>query len=288
MHTCKAIGSIAIYEAGLFLRVDLGGIEMENWKAVLVEAVIMVMVYGGIGTLINWIFGRLQKKRDDIHLQFFKKFLQAGLLILCVGTVGMRIDFTREMTTMLLRSSALFIAIAGFAAQEALADVISGFMLAWNKPFNIGERITLVSSNITGVVEEITMRQTIIRLFDNNRLIVPNSVINKEILMNSNIRDSKSGNFLEVEVSYDSDLDKAMELIQKIIRAHPMVVDKEQIKILIKDFSANGVILKTAVYTKDVNDNFVACSDIRRQILKQFAENGIEIPYPHMDIRQNE
>lgn len=178
----------------------------------------------------------------------------------------------------------MFIAIAGFAAQQTLADVIAGFMLSWSKPYNVNERITLVNSNITGIVEGITMRHTIIRLFDNNRLIIPNSVMNKEVIKNSNYEDSKIGNFLEVEISYESDVEKAIEIIKEIMREEPLVVDKENMAVLIRDFSTNGIILKTTVWTGDVNDNFQACSNIRRVILKRFEAAGIIISYPHMII----
>lgn len=248
------------------------------------QVIVTVGFYCFMIFLSNQIFRRLEKRNKDIHAQFARKAVNGILLILCPVSVGLQFSSTREITNMLIKSSGLFIAIAGFAAQQTLADVIGGFMLSVSKPFNLGERITLLNSNTTGIVEEITMRHTIICLFDNNRLIIPNSVINKEIILNSNFKDSKSGNYIEITVDFDTDLTLAMDLMRKAVCEHPLVVEKDQVEVLVKNYTTNGVILKTAVYTKDVNDNFHASSDIRLEILRRFQSHGIRIPHQKVDL----
>ena len=144
---------------------------------------------------------------------------------------------------------------------------------------------SLMSTNTTGIVENITLRHTVICLYDNNRIIIPNSIMNREVIRNSNFEDSKIGNYIEVEVSYESDLDEAILVIKKILQENPMTVEKEKISVLVKDFSSNGIILKTTVWTKNVDVNFQVCSDVRREILRQFHENGIVIPYTNVVVR---
>jgi small-conductance mechanosensitive channel len=231
--------------------------------------------------MLNRIFHVVSRKREYMHHKFIKAFVQFALTVVMIVVVFLQFTSTKELTSVVMAWSGLLVAIAGFAAQQTLSDVIAGFMLSWSRPYNLNERVTLVNSNITGIVEGITMRHTIIRLFDNNRLIIPNSVINREVIKNSNYEGSKIGNFVEIEISYTSDIDLAIHIISQIMWKHPLVVDKENISILIKDFSSNGIILKTTVWTKDVNDNFRACHDIRMQVLKDFAANKIFIPYQH-------
>lgn len=248
---------------------------------------IILLIYFFLIFILDFFFKKAEQKQKDIHTQFILKLLRVTMSILCLGIIGFQFAATKELTKALLTCSSLFIAVAGFAAQQTLADVIAGFMISWSKPYNINERITLVNSGITGIVEGISMRHTVIKLFDNNRLIIPNSVMNKEIIKNSNYEDSKIGNFLEIEVSYASVLDTAIELIKESLYEHPLVVDKEEISVMVKDFTANGIILKTTVWTKDVNDNFQACSDIRKDILKRFYDNDIDIPYQHIVLIQD-
>jgi len=247
------------------------------WRILFIIAAFLVTYF-----VVSFIFKRIEKKQNGLHIQFSKQLIRTALIILTIVLAGAQFTTTTDITTMLVAGSGLFIAIAGFAAQQTLADVIAGFMISLSKPYNTNERITLVNSNITGVVEGITMRHTIIRLFDNNRLIIPNSVMNKEIIKNSNYEDSKIGNFIELEISYESDVDAAITIIKEVLIDDDLVVDKENVSVMIRDFVPNGIALKTTVWTKDVNHNFLACSNIRREILRRFKEAGIIISYPRV------
>ncbi|MDD3251073.1 MAG: mechanosensitive ion channel family protein [Lachnospiraceae bacterium] len=235
--------------------------------------------------LIQLCFREIKKRHNALHLAFSEHVLKAIVIILYLYFAGRGFEATKEFSRMVLAGSGLLVAIAGFAAQQTLADVIAGFMLSVSHPFNIGERITLMSTNTTGIVENITLRHTVICLYDNNRIIIPNSIMNREVIRNSNFEDSKIGNYIEVEVSYESDLDEAILVIKKILQENPMTVEKDKISVLIKDFSANGIILKTTVWTKTVDENFKVCSDVRREILRQFQQDGIVIPYTNVVVR---
>lgn len=247
------------------------------WRIAIIIAAFVIAYF-----ITSYIFKQIEKKQNGLHIQFSKQLLRTLLVILTIVLIGAQFITTSEIMTMLVAGSGLFIAIAGFAAQQTLADVIAGFMISLSKPYNTNERITLVNSNITGVVEGITMRHTIIRLFDNNRLIIPNSVMNKEVIKNSNYEDSKIGNFLDIEISYESDIETAITIIKEVLAADELVVDKENISVMIREFVPNGIALKTTVWTKDVNHNFLACSNIRKEILKRFKEAGIIISYPRV------
>lgn len=237
------------------------------------------------------IANRIIKKNNEIHNKFAKGFTELIIFLIGVSLVSSQFELTKEISSYILKSTGLFVAIAGFAAQQVLSDVISGMMIAWSKPFNIGERIHIISSNITGIVEDITLRHTVIKCFDNSRLIIPNSIINKEVLKNSNYSDSLIGNFMEISVGYDSDVRKAIQILSDIILTHPLVVDHskdsaidQELSILVKELGESGIVLKTTIWTKTTNDNFQACSDIRISIRDEFAKHGIEIPYNYVHV----
>lgn len=225
------------------------------------------------------LFSRAIKKNNRIHMKFMKGLMRTLFLLIGIVVLGMQFQPTKELASILVRNTALLVAILGFAAQQTLNDILSGFMISWYKPFDIGARIHLVSQNITGIVEDLTLRHTVIRSFDNNRIIIPNSVINKEILKNSDYEDSVTGNYLEIGVSADSDIHKAMNLISDIIVSQPSVITNEtyQPGILVKSLSHNGFLVKATVWTKTVDENFNTCSDIRIAICEAFLANGIGI-----------
>ena len=181
--------------------------------------------------------------------------------------------------------------MVGFAAQQVLADVISGVMLSWSRPFNLGEKINISTLGISGIVEDMTVRHTVIRTYHNSRMIIPNSVINKAIVENSNYTSDYIGNYMEVSVSYESDLEKAIEVMKETIASHPLVVDIRpdpsegaKVSVIVKALADDGIILKSTVWTRTLDDNFTACSDIRRLLKANFEREGISIPYRHIHV----
>lgn len=258
---------------------------------ILSKIISVVIVYLITIHICNKVFKVIIKKNNNIQLKFIRSITKAVISVIFVFAIGMLFEATREISKTLLQSSALFVAVAGFAAQQVLADVISGMMISWTKPFNIGERVTLKDKDITGIIEDITVRHTVIKTFHNSRLVIPNSVINKEILENSNFDSEYIGNYLEISVAYESNLDKAIEIIEDIIDENDKTIDIREdktvgkpVSVLIKELGESGITLKTTVWTKDINDNFTACSEIRASIKKEFDNNGIEIPYNKLDV----
>ena len=147
------------------------------------------------------------------------------------------------------------------------------------------------SLGISGIVEDMTVRHTVIRTYHNSRMIIPNSVINKAIIENSNYNNDYIGNYMEIAVSYESDLELAMEVMRDTIASHPLVTDiradqteGSKVNVAVKELGDDGIILKATVWTNSLDDNFAACSDIRRLIKKNFDANGISIPYRHVHV----
>lgn len=255
---------------------------MDITKKIIIIVIISLVLIRVNQKIFSWVL----KKQNKIHINFLSGIITASIIFLSISLIGMQFESTKGIFQSILKSSGLFVAVAGFAAQQTLNNIISGLMLSVSKPFDIGERINLVNSNITGIIETITLRHTVIKGFDNQRIVIPNSVINNEILKNSNYDDSVIGNYLEVIVSYESDLRNAVSLFDSIIRSHPLVITNESYNpgVIVKDLTDTGIILKATIWTKDVSDNFQASSDIRIAIIEQFKNSKIEIPYPKMEL----
>lgn len=258
-----------------------------------IKIIIIIFATIAVGRVVDFIFDKLLKKNTEIHFKFLKSILKSFIYIVGLCTVGMQFQITAEISKALVQSTSLLVAVAGFAAQSVLSDVISGMMISWCKPYNIGERITVKSNEITGIVEDITIRHTVIRCFDNTRAIIPNSVINKDILMNSNYTSDYIGNYFEIAVSYGSNINLAMEIMKNTILRHELVRDKskdsnclKEIYISVKELGSSGIILKTTIWTDNVDDNFIACSELRSNIKIAFDIAGIQIPFNtiHLDV----
>ncbi len=254
--------------------------------------IIMIAVFVGVTfvlvQIVNLIFRRLERKNNAAHLRFSRSVINVFIIVMTIYMLAQQFEVTKDMSTALLQSGSLVIAVATFAAQQALSNVISGFILAFSKPYNVGDKIRVSQGNSViaeGVVTDITMRHTIINQYNDESCIVPNSVMDSSVITNTNYTEN-IGNFMEITVGYDSDIQKAMELMKRICAGNELTLNTMENKVFVKGYSADGVILKTTVWTKNLNDSFQACSEIRLALVQQYLENGIEIPYQTVTVKK--
>lgn len=227
--------------------------------------------------IIKLIYKKFGENKKQIHLKFFKNFIQIFIVLAFLYTSALRFDAFKTFASTLLTSSSLLVVVLGFAFQTSLEDFICGILISIFKPFNVDDRIFLVNQNISGYIEDITIRHTIIRTFTNSRLIIPNSIMNKEIIENNHMIDSKSSGFLDVMITYDADIEKAKKIMKDLVREHPLTIKDEISEVYIRTLNENGVSLRITVTTENIDDNFNVCSDLRGQLIQKFKEEKIEI-----------
>lgn len=236
-----------------------------------------------IGLVHRILYKRIFSK--NLFLLFLNSILQGIIYLVGFLLAISRFPQLTHLSTTLLAGSGLVALAVSLSAQESLGNIASGLFISLFRPFNVGDRVKLVSSGVVGYVESITLRHTVIRTLTNTRIIVPNSVMNKEIVENSNLVEEIASYYVDVSISYESDIDRARAIMADIVGGHPLYVDvrkdqtKEKVHVFVRAFETSGIALRARVWTKTVDDNFRACSDIRTELLKRFREEGIEIPY---------
>lgn len=249
-----------------------------------------IAIAGVLIQIVNLIFRRIEKKSKAAHLRFSRGMFKALIIVLTIYTLAQQFELTKDMSTALLQSGSLVIAVATFAAQQALANVISGFSLAFSKPYNVNDKIRVSQGNSVvaeGIVTDITLRHTIISQYNGESCIVPNSVMDSAVITNTNYTEN-IGNFMEITVGYDSNISRAMELMRQICAEHELTLNTMENSVFVKGYSADGVILKTTVWTKNLDDSFHACSDIRLALVQKYLEEDIEIPYQTVTVKSGD
>ncbi len=199
----------------------------------------------------------------------------------------------RSLSITLFASAGFITAILLFASQQALSNIISGVFIIASKPFRVND-IIKVGDQRLGKVEDITLRHTVIRDFENRRIIIPNAVINTEIIINSSITDELICNFVEFGISYDSDVDKAMEIIASEAVSHPNFIDHRTdedisqgipaVRVKVIGFGDSSVNLRAFVWTADHSSGFVLKTDLFKSVKEIFDREGIEIPFPYRTV----
>lgn len=234
---------------------------------------------------------------NGVQWKLLKQVLKLVILTLVIIGVVDIIPGSEKIGIALVACSSVIVAALGLASQDALGNAIDGVFISLFKPFREGDRIRLVSRNITGTVEGINLRYTTIKTVENNVLMIPNSIMNDEIVENSNIEDQKIKTFIDVSVGYDTDIPKMKQVICDVVTSHSLFIDTRSeddiekgvspVGINIRNFGASGVDVRITICSANISDSFILSSDIRENLLKAFKENGIEIPYNIIDLRQN-
>ncbi len=178
--------------------------------------------------------------------------------------------------------------VIGLAAQSSLSNVISGILVSISQPIRIGDAVMF--RNEFCFVEDIKLMHTVLRTWDNRRLIVPNSVLQSEVVVNYSIVDPTMLVPIYVRVSYESDIKKAMEIMVDLARKHPNFLPAEGLpNAAVMELGESGVVLRLLTRAKDQPTAFMMARDLLREIKEEFDKHGIEIPYPkrHIVVSRN-
>lgn len=274
-----------------FLKSDIGSII----ATCVIFGFICFVIYKILIGILNRVSARVNP--NSLHWNILKQIIKIGMLLLFIINVVENVPALSKVGTTLLACSSVLAAAVGLASQDALGNAIDGLLISLFKPFAVGDRIRLNDKGITGTVADINLRYTTVKTFENNLLMIPNSVMNSEIIENYNIGDQRIVAFVDVEVSYDADIDLAKNILKELALSHPLFVDKrtdeekdngiEPVTISLRAFNASGVALRMPVWSANIGDSFKLCSELREQILKAFKENDIKIPYQTIEVIRN-
>jgi small-conductance mechanosensitive channel len=239
----------------------------------------------------NFIFKKIRSKRDvGIGVTFLQSAFQAIVVIYSLYHIFVLFIGNQEtaFSENLIKASPFIAVVLGFILQESLANILQGMVLIIFKPFQIGSRIRLVNSNISGIVTNINLNNTMIQNISTSAvMIIPNSVIAKEVIENFHYDESLHKYYFDIQISFYSEIDKAIALIKEVVGRYSVDARTDQeksdgidkVQVLVQRIDIHGVNLRCPVYSKEIADNFLACSNIRHDIVNEFRENNIRVPY---------
>ncbi len=249
-----------------------------------------------VSRILRFIVGRFIRgaarklKVDPTRYNFFKNAVDFLLMFIATVIIFRSIPSLRTVGTTLLTGAGVIAAIVGFASQAAFSNIVSGFFLVIFKPFSVGDRIK-VGQLYTGDVEDINLRHTVIRDFENRRVIIPNSVISNETIINSTFTDEKTIVFVELAVALGADLNRAIAIIQEEARKHRYFIDnrsendrargEEDVMVRVMTFLDSGIQLRAYIWTRNPNDAFDLKCDLNKSIKERFDQAGIVLSNLH-------
>ncbi|MBN1322644.1 MAG: mechanosensitive ion channel family protein [Methanotrichaceae archaeon] len=209
------------------------------------------------------------------------------LLVAFVYTVGiltaiLQVPQLHSLATAMLAGAGLATVAIGLAAQESLSNIISGIFIAIFKPIRIGDYVDFDGQY--GQIEDLTLRHTVVCTWDLKRIIVPNSVMGRENIVNWSINDPEVIWPVDIGIAYTADIDKARSIILREAMNHPYVMKDEEINIRVTELGDFAVNLRLTFHVPHRDDAFSTGCEIREAVKKSFDAEGIEIPYPYHNV----
>lgn len=173
-----------------------------------------------------------------------------------------------------------------FALQDVIANFISGVMILVSRPFKIGDQIEAAGEE--GTVQDIRIRATDIKTYDGRKVIVPNSKLYNDVIVNNTAYGSRRFEVI-VGIGYDDDIKAGKEIAEQALKDAEHVEDSPEPQVLVSELGGSSVNLKLRGWTDTRKANVLKASSELTQLIKdRYDEEGIDIPYPIRTIYMEE
>ncbi len=224
----------------------------------------------------------LSKKKVEVTLHRFllsilTTVLKAIQIIVFASMIGI------ETASLIAVLGAAGLAI-GLALQGSLANFAGGVLILLFRPFKNGDAIK--AQGYVGVVEEIQIFNTILKTFDNQRIIIPNGLLSNGCVTNINVNGTRRVDMV-FGIGYDDDITQAKTLLRSLIEADSRVLKDQAIDIWVGEHGDSSVNLFVRPWTT-AEDYWGVYFDMMENVKVEFDKAGISIPYPQQDVHMHQ
>jgi small-conductance mechanosensitive channel len=250
--------------------------------AVFLVAFLVIYVVGRVAILP--LVDRVLQARDlDEHARTpLRKVASIVILFAAVAIAFGAAGLGNFLTAIATIGAAATLAI-GFAMQDVLKNFVAGVFIYTDKPFRIGDWIEWDGN--AGIVEDISLRVSRVRTFDNELLTVPNSQLTDGVIKNPVAKDKLRLKFV-FGIGYDDDIDGATEIILEEARNHPEIMDDPEPSVRLTELADSYVGLQSRIWIAQPSraDWVRTRAEYVQSVKERFDGAGIEIPYPQRDL----
>jgi potassium efflux system protein len=170
----------------------------------------------------------------------------------------------------------------GFGLQEIVANFISGIIVLFERPFRVGDTVTV--GDVSGTVSRIRIRATNILDWDRKELIVPNKEFITGKLVNWSLADPISRFIIKVGIAYGSDVELAEKLLLKVLNENPLVLKEPKPSAYFLGFGDNSLNFELRIFISTIDHWMPARHELHKAIDREFRKAGIVIAFPQRDV----
>ncbi|HKL41713.1 MAG TPA: mechanosensitive ion channel domain-containing protein [Clostridia bacterium] len=257
---------------------DLSEIIVINGSKILLALIILYFGFKIINKLTHILNKRLLKKSyDPMIINFTIPMVRIGAKIFLALPL---INFIGIETTSFIAAIGGASFAVGLAFQGSLSNFAGGVLLLILKPFSVGHFIEVGSHK--GTVQSISIFYTYLQTFDNKIIVIPNSNVSNDSLINYTANDKRRIDY-NIGVDYDTDIDYVKEVLGEVINNESGILDMPEPIIGLGEYAASSIVFHIKVWVS-TEDYWKVFYRFNENIKRAFNKKGISFPYPHMDV----
>lgn len=250
-----------------------------------VRVVLAIVVFLIARRLITWLIKLIKKSLEKANVdkgvvQFACSGARIVLYILLIFNIFVSFGVKESSAAALLGTAGVTV---GLALQGGLANVAGGVMLLLFKPFQVGDYIIQDQVNgWEGTVSKVDMYYTTLLSMDNKNVVIPNGTLANSTIINVTAKEHRKLE-IKVGISYESDIKKAKEILEEILKADPDTRTDKEMVVFVDELGDSAVVLGLRVWVP--TDSFWSVKwRLNQKIKEAFDEQGIKIPYRQLDV----
>ena len=213
----------------------------------------------------------------DPAIVMIRRIVLIFVVLIGLSTLLSRFGLNTNALTLTLGILGLALTIAG---QDVLSDAISGFTILVDQPFRVGDTIEIEKISDWGIVTQIGLRTTHIQTYDSRVVIIPNSIIGKNLVINYSYPDPRYRLETRVRVAYGTNIKAARELITETIRGVKGVLPDETVKVLCHEMDESAMVLRVWWWIADYKETAFVRDRVIEAVQLALEEHGFSIGHP--------
>ncbi len=256
--------------------------------ALKVNMIVQILLIIVITRFVLWFIKRMLFRRSEVdehergNIQAIYQIIR---YIVWVITFGLVLETMGIKVTLLLAGSAALLVGIGLGLQQTFNDVISGVILLTERSIKINDVLEIDGDVVK--IQTIGVRTSKGLNTDDISIIIPNSLITTSKVINWSHQNDKTRFRIDVGVAYGSDVDEVIRILEESAFEHPDVYDRELAEGRLMGFGSSSLDFQLLFFSKNTFRIGSVKSDIRRIIVKKFAEHNIVIAFPQLDVHLN-
>ena len=280
LHLTGVLGDVSAALESVRLPVGRSAISLWDLLIGAVSVVVTVLAALWLGSTVESRLMHAETLTANsrvVLVRVLKALLLVIAVLVALSLVGI------DLTVLSVFGGALGVGL-GLGLQRIASNYVSGFIILLDRSLSIGDMITV--DKYYGRVAQINTRYTVIKALDGTETILPNEMLVSTPVVNHSLSNREVRIVVKVAVAYAADLDRALEILGECARSQPRVLSKPEPGAFVTALGADGVELEVGFWIRDPEEGTLAVrSEISREVLRRFAAEGIQIPFPQREVR---